>query len=91
MIINLRTTKTNYIIVAYRSVARQRWRNNETTAVAKQRPARNNRSTVENGIFYIWSAPRLYHATDRVQFNAIRGLYLAVVKLTTVQITELPL
>jgi hypothetical protein len=38
--------------------------NNETT----QRPARKNGSTVEV-VFSMWSAPRLYHATDRVQFS----------------------
>jgi hypothetical protein len=32
---------------------KHRERNNETTAVAKQRPARNNGSTVVSGVFYV--------------------------------------
>jgi hypothetical protein len=43
-----------YYNVAYRPVARQRPRNkNETAAIARQRPARNNGSTVESGVFYV--------------------------------------
>jgi hypothetical protein len=40
--------------------------NNETMTVAKQRPARNKGSTL-GSVVSMWSAPRRYHATDRVQ------------------------
>jgi hypothetical protein len=38
---------------------------NETTTVARQRPARNNGSTVGSRVFYVVRS----EATDRVQFT----------------------
>jgi hypothetical protein len=41
---------------------------NETTAFARQRPVSNSGSIV-GVVFSTWSAPRLYHATDRIKFS----------------------
>jgi hypothetical protein len=51
------------------------------------------REVLLEAVFSMWYDPRLYHATDRLSeiVENIRGLNLAVVKPTTVQVTKLPL
>jgi hypothetical protein len=39
--------------------------NNQTTAVAMQRPALNSGSLLE-AVFSMWSGPRLYHAINKI-------------------------
>jgi hypothetical protein len=66
--------------------------NNEKTAVAKQRPTLNNGSTAGGGVSSVVRSEAIL--SDRrisVQAEDVRGLNLAVVKLTTVQVTKLPL
>jgi hypothetical protein len=60
-----------------------------------KRNAHNSTVTMETGMFSVGSSPRLYSVTrgrlGSSDVENIGGLNLAVVKLTTVQMTKLPL
>jgi hypothetical protein len=65
---------------------------NDIRAIVKQPPIRTIEGLLET-MFSVGSSPRQYreNARSAEESENVRGLNLAVVKLTTVQVTKLPL